>query len=164
MRPTYTVKHVPYALAGLWDAELAARKAHKKSASRRKPVSGGARNGTGPTEVADPEDETARLALRELRETLKKARGAKGLLQDLEVQVRRFVENWETFRVQKEQEEAERRELGIDSEDDEIVFVGRNGQMRDVPSSPSASMDSELFYREALVFESLEGEVGASFG
>ena len=36
--------------------------------------------------------------------------------------------------------------------------------MRDVPSSPSASMDSELFYREALVFESLEGEVGASFG
>ena len=40
-------------------------------------------------------DESAGRVPRELREKLKKARGAKALLQDLEEEVRRFVAAWE---------------------------------------------------------------------
>ena len=77
--------------------------------------------------------------------------------------------------------EEERREKEMDSEDEEIVFVGRDGKMQDVPPSPaslSASMMSETevdkeregdvrrgkLGDEALIFESREGEHGAAFG
>ena len=84
---------------------------------------------------------------------MKRARGAKGLLMDLENEVRRFVEGWE--------EEARRAEgegvpLEVDSEDEEIVFVGRDGGMRDSRES--------VVKREMMLFDSLEGDQGAGFG
>ena len=92
-----------------------------------------------------------------MREKLKRARGAKGLLQDLEEEIRRFVQRWD------EQKRKQEEDLMVepDSEEDEVVFVGRNGRMSDMPDSRRASEELE---REKLVFDSLEDDHGASFG
>jgi len=92
---------------------------------------------------------------RELREKLKRSKGAKSLLQDLEEEVRKFVKSWE----EKQKTPADD---GLDdvhsSDEEEIVFVGRNGKTKDErPSVPLKSL-------EKLVFESPVGDHGASFG
>ena len=115
-----------------------------------------------------------------LREKLKKAKAAKGMLRDLEEQVRSFVDGWEKKQlsraVERRDKGADRKgSLSMDSEDEEIVFIGRNGQMRDVPPSPTFmdsedgdSDEGELDHRKAerarLIFESLANDQGASFG
>lgn len=108
---------------------------------------------------AQASDESAGKIPRELREKLKKAKAAKGLLRDLEEQVRLFVKNWED-QTKKEEK------LELDSEDEEIVFVGRNGQMHDMPLSPKSknSIDKDDIERDRLVFDSLANDQGASFG
>ena len=108
---------------------------------------------------AQAEDESAGGIPRELRNKLKKAKAAKGLLKDLEEQVRIFVKSWEDRTKTEEKPE-------LDSEDEEIVFVGRNGQMHDVPSSPKLmdSVKENEVERDRLVFDSLANDQGASFG
>ena len=105
---------------------------------------------------------------RELRDRLKRAKGAKGLLRDLEGQIREFVVAWEgeggaaggeklegskdmknskrtastatSPRARKSKDTKKRSATPTDadptSSDEEIVFVGRNGSMKDVPPSP----------------------------
>lgn len=115
-----------------------------------------------------------------LREKLRKAKAAKGMLRDLEEQVRSFVDGWEKKQLSRAVEPrdkgADRKDsLSMDSEDEEIVFIGRNGHMRDVPPSPKFrdsedddSDEGELDHRKAerdrLIFESLANDQGASFG
>ena len=108
---------------------------------------------------AQASDESAGKIPRELREKLKKAKAAKGLLRDLEEQVRLFVKKWEDQAKKEEKPE-------LDSEDEKIVFVGRNGQMHDMPPSPKSknSMDENDIERDRLVFDSLANDQGASFG
>lgn len=144
MHPTYPKHAVPYYLAPLWDAEMAAR----ASAGTRK---------RGAKAQGEKGDDPAGRVPRELREKLKRARGARGLLQDLEEEVRMFVRKWE------EKERKGRREE-VDSEDEEIVFVGRNGHVDDVPSPQSKRSAEEDVEREKLVFDSLVDDHGASFG
>lgn len=98
---------------------------------------------------------------------MKKAKAAKGLLKDLEEQVRLFVKKGEDqMAIQQKNKEPE-----LDSEDEEIVFVGRNGQMADMPPSPKskgyrddAFDGSDDIERDRLVFDSLAEDQGASFG
>ena len=103
-------------------------------------------------------DESAGKIPRELREKLKKAKAAKGLLKDLEEQVRQFVEKWEDSARKEQSLEPE-----MDSEDEEIVFVGRNGQMNDIPPSPKPSSEPNV-EKDTLVFDSLADDQGAGFG
>jgi hypothetical protein len=93
----------------------------------------------------------------ELRQKLKKSKGAKTLLQDLEEEVRQFVREWEgkSERLARKSEDWE-----LDSEDEEIVFVGRNGTMSD---EQRKTVEEEL-EREKLIFDSLADDHGASFG
>lgn len=109
---------------------------------------------------------------KDVREKLKRARGAKGLLQDLEEQVRSFVTSWDE-RHHKGREDKPAAvavpDLDSDSDLDEVVFVGRNGEMRDMPRTPRISFEEEGepdegLAREKLVFDSLETDHGASFG
>jgi hypothetical protein len=94
---------------------------------------------------------------KELREKLKRSRGAKGLLMDLEAEVRRFVADWED----KERRAADDGlPADPDSSDDEIVFVGRNGKMSDLRSPTEA----ESVKRELMLFETPEDDQGGSFG
>ena len=90
------------------------------------------------------------------------------MLQDLEEQVREFVKTWEETRLEDE-------EMDVDSEDEEIVFVGRSGEMSDTPPSPSSRSRKEtedaaaaaaaaVVAREKLILESLAEDKGAKFG
>ena len=148
VHPTYPKHSVPYYLAPLWDQDMAVRAdAEKKKRELAR-------------KHAQISDASTESVPRELREKLKKAKAAKGLLRDLEEQVRLFVEKWEAT-ASKDREEPE-----LDSEDEEIVFVGRNGQMNDMPPSPQSktSPDKDDIERDRLVFESLANDQGASFG
>ena len=146
VHPTYPKHTVPYFLAPLWDQDMAARanaEQQKREDARK---------------LAQAKDEGAGSVPRELRETFKKAKAAKGLLKDLEEQVRLFVKNWE--------DQSRKEVLELDSDEEEIVFVGRNGQMQDVPPSPKAKSnpyESDV-EQNRLVFDSLANDQGASFG
>lgn len=100
---------------------------------------------------------------KELRQKLKKAKAAKGLLQVLEEEVRKFIKTWEE-KTHKEEPKAPE----LDSEDEEIVFIGRNGHMHDVPPSPEASFflldEDNNVQSDHLVFDSMADDHGASFG
>ena len=149
VHPTYTRKPVPYYLAPLWDENLAARNVAEKKRRdmAKKPIMGDVSHG----QVA-----------KELRQKLKKAKAAKGLLQDLEEEGRKFVKKWEEKAKHLEQEGLH----DLDSEDEEIVFVGRNGQMNDMLSSPhpKCRKEEEDVKRDKLVFDSLADDHRASFG
>lgn len=141
---------MPYYLAPLWDANLAARQtAEKKRAESAR-------------QHAESKNDSHGKVPKELREKLKKAKVAKGLLQALEEEVRKFVKSWEdgTKSVEKEVPHE------MDSEDEEIVFVGRNGQMHDMSPSPSLReyMDRKKIKTDQLVFDSLADDQGAHFG
>ena len=142
VHPTYTKHAVPYYLAPLWDQGMAAH----AGAERRKRDTARQR--------AQASDESFGNIPRELREKLKKAKASKGLLRDLEEQVRIFVLKWEN-----QAQEVRKRQAQVDSDDEEIVFVGRNGQMSDWPPKPKTSME-----RDRLIFDSLVNDRGASFG
>lgn len=113
----------------------------------------------------------------ELRQKLKKAKGAKTLLQELEEEVRRFVKEWEEELKSGEETDVDSEDEAIvfvgrgspggekmrdmvDSEDEAIVFIGRNGGMSD---EQRKTVEKGL-EREKLVFDSLADDHGASFG
>ena len=146
IRPTYPVHAVPYYLAPLWDARYA-----KESAARQEKVQ------IKVQKKREAVDGTGHIP-RELKEKLKRAKGAKGLLQDLESEVRSFVASWEAREQDGRPASATPLE---DSDDEEIVFVGRQGGMHDRPSS---SGSDEFLEPEKLIFDALEGDQGASFG
>ena len=118
---------------------------------------------------------------RELKDKLKRAKAAKGLLRDLEEQVRHFVENWQAKNESgpESRRGGGRRGSATDSSDEEIVFVGRHGKMRDVPASPKfldgedsspSDIDNDAQAApngssvETLVFDSLASDRSAGFG
>jgi len=144
--PTYPVHRVPYFLAPLWDAEYAkSQKDRMKRAEAAK------------VPASKEEAEAAKVA-RELRAKLKKSKGAKFLLQDLEEEVRRFVRQWE----EKQRELENEGLVDASSEDEEeIVFVGRNGVMSDERRQQKADASLE---KDKLIFQSLLDDHGAAFG
>lgn len=146
VRPTHNAHAVPYFLAPLWDAEYARKAAARSSAKAAQP----ARN---------PEDAAADKVARDLRAKLKRAQGAKGLLQDLEKEVRGFVSAWE---AKQRQLQSEGLIEETDSEDEEIVFVGRNGAMSD--EKKRLAKEEDTLKKDKLVFQSLVDDHGASFG
>ncbi|KAH7549189.1 hypothetical protein BM1_10574 [Bipolaris maydis] len=152
VHPTHTPKHVPYYLAPLWDQGLSRQSIDRRSAAL-------AQKTAQKTIATNPS--APGIVPKELRDKLKRSRGAKGLLMDLESQVRSFVAEWHD----KERQAAQ---LGLptdpDSEDDEIVFVGRNGHMNDVASSPSSSALLLPLKKELMLFDTPEEDVGGCFG
>lgn len=106
-------------------------------------------------------EESATHIPKEVRAKLKRARAAKGLLHDLEEDIRGFVQRWN-------EREAQLRDAGLsdvtaaaadDEEDEEIVFVGRNGMMHD----DRPKHEAETVASEKLVFEGLEDDKAAAF-
>jgi hypothetical protein len=141
VHPTYPVHTVPYYLAPLWESGVRHRAEEIAAAKKMESDKRAGRN-----------EQWGRVP-QELKQKLKKSKGAKSLLQDLEEEVRKFVREYE--RKQRKGEEIE-----LDSEDEEIVFVGRNGTMSD---EQRKTVEEEL-EREKLVFDSLVDDTGASFG
>ncbi|KXT18737.1 hypothetical protein AC579_2673 [Pseudocercospora musae] len=145
VQPTHPVHSVPYFLAPLWDAEYA-----RKQQERQKRVQASKQH-------ASKEEAAAAKVTQELRAKLKKSRGAKGLLQDLEEEVRGFVQQWE----QKQKELESEGLIEPDSSDEEIVFVGRNGAMSDKRKREKQHKHLE---KDKLVFQGLVDDHGAAFG
>jgi hypothetical protein len=146
VHPTHPVHTVPYFLAPLWDAKYAERSAERRKQERKR------------KSAATSVDGEKGIVPKDLRQKLKRARGAKGLLQDLEQQVRSFVQQWEENQRRLEDEATCDPDS---SEDDEVVFVGRNGQIHNM-RSPHRFGDG--LQREKLVFDSPENDHSASFG
>lgn len=149
VRPTYPVQSVPYFLAPLWDAEYKTKAQAQSAKKKVKPID--------PRAHGSPEEQAASRVPSELRAKLKRSRGAKGLLQDLEAEIRGFVEEWEAKEKQMESDGL----IDADSEDDEIVFVGRNGVMSD---ERKHAREEEDLKRDKLIFESMVDDHGAAFG
>ncbi|GAB7339650.1 hypothetical protein MBLNU457_6236t1 [Dothideomycetes sp. NU457] len=156
VRPTYPVATVPYFLAPLWDAEFKATSAAKAKQEIKKTQFG--RTGDARTHGTKEEQEAARIPA-ELRAKLKKSRGARNMLQDLENEIRSFVGAWEERLKALEDDEFENA-LESDS-DEEIVFVGRDGAMSDERKKERTISDLK---REKMVFESSVGDSSAAFG
>ncbi|PVI04501.1 hypothetical protein DM02DRAFT_179391 [Periconia macrospinosa] len=162
VRPTHPVHNVPYYLAPLWDAGLKRQSAERKKAADKAKTA---------SKTVAKKPTTPGIVPKELREKLKRSRAAKGLLMDLESEVRKFVEEWE-----KKEHESDKEGLpsDLDSEDDEIVFVGRGGTMSDEkspPSSPLAASTASLVdvknsqaKCELMLFETPAEDLGGSFG
>jgi len=146
--PTHPVIHVPYYLAPLWDAGV--RRCAEESAAAKQEVIN-QRNG---------KDINSKPHIAgQLRKRVKKSKGAKSLLVELEEEIRAFVVGWD--RELKIARGMGKDEQGVvDSEDEEIVFVGRDGRMSD---EVRGCLNEEL-EKEKLVWESAEGERGGTFG
>lgn len=139
---------MPYYLAPLWDVHYA----HMADNQPRKNTS---------------VEEKHRVP-KDLRLKLKHARAARGMLQDLEEEIRLFIRKWnekQTFLRNEGLQDAP-----SDSED-EIVFVGRNGQMHDSPERRETlqRLRDEMSFHderdgEKMVFESLVDDRAAGFG
>lgn len=142
---------VPYYLAPLWDAHFAHREQSKTSRSLRN---------------TDNNPEQARIS-KEVRKRLKHARAARGLLQDLEEGIRRFIQSWN----EKQRKLQNRNQHGASSDDDvdsedEVVFLGRNAEKRDrlPPRKQNSGSASEERDGEMMVFESPVHDRGGVFG
>jgi hypothetical protein len=165
VQPTHPVHHVPYYLAPLWDhrAEAAALRkrevAHKNMKAATNPY-----NPSGaPNSLPNSTGERG-IVPKELREKMKKSKGAKGLLRELEKEIRGFVESWEEKEREKERErerEGLPRSEDLDSDDDEVIFVGRNGLCSDEKISPRTSQE---LGREKLLLDAPVEDRAASFG
>ena len=77
---------MPYYLAPLWDAGLKRQSNERKTAAVAQKAA---------TKTVANKPTTPGVVPKELREKLKRSRGAKGLLMDLEGEVRKFVADWE---------------------------------------------------------------------
>lgn len=139
---------MPYYLAPLWDVHYA----HIDRSSK------GSKSSTNNAKHRIPRD---------LRIKLKHARAARGMLQDLEEEVRGFIRTYHERQVSAEKEEGMNADALDEDSEDEVVFVGRNGQMHDSPSGrgrfdPRPRTDGPD--TEKMVLESPLDDRGAGFG
>lgn len=111
-------------------------------------------------EAAKAHDPAAQIP-REMREKLKRARGAKALLQDLEEQVRSFIKEWEDQQRMKDDgwDVAVEDTSEDESVEEEVVFVGRRDDDTSGKSRGRSSASDDK-----LVFDSLLDDHGAGFG
>ena len=195
VRPTYPTRSVPYYLAPLWDAAEFQRSVEAKLDNRTK------HNRTSKRGRPDMSlsEEAASGVPKEVRAKLKRARAAKGLLQDLEEQVRVFLVKWnerqrmrasdglgdvsrpatpitsteQEFHVVTKRPDHSQSDSSLfsDTDDDEIVFIGRTAgsdgtpTMLDSPDRARREKDAGLegITRDKMVFEGLEADKGAGF-
>lgn len=142
VRPTHLVKSVPYYLASMWDAKRAEEdrqtNARHNNACKRKAIK-------------SVQSETLGRVPKQLKDTLKRSRAAKTLLQELEGQIRTFVETWNEANLENivpngsPTAEIEDNEFVVVEDDD---YVLRSGMI----ANP-----------EKLVFGSPEGDHTANF-
>lgn len=156
IQPTYP-RHdpMPYYLAPLWDVHYA-KKADHHSAKKHAKSAG----------------EKHRVP-KELRLKLKRARAARGMLQDLEDEIRLFIRKWneKQLLIRSEGLQDAPESSASDDSEDEIVFVGRAGQMHDAPERKRRlqQLREEMSSHhekdgEKMVFESMVDDRAAGFG
>ncbi|THC99232.1 hypothetical protein EYZ11_001320 [Aspergillus tanneri] len=155
IQPTYTRHNpMPYCLAPLWDVHYA----HADRTSSKQTMKG-------------TRSEIHNIP-KELRVKLKRARAARGMLQDIEEDIRQFIQRWNEKQLMLHREGlADAPEEPDGDSEDEIVFVGRNGQMHDSPMHKKKLQQMREAMEthnerdgEKLVFESSADDRAAAFG
>jgi len=163
--PTHPRRTVPYYLAPLWDAAEFQRAIESKLKGRKNSIRSRGKRSLNTS--INPMEEAASSIPKEVRARLKRARSAKGLLQDLEETVRAFVQTWNKREARLLEERLHDISLLTDSEEDEeIVFVGRNGAMSDSPGRSQRQKEEErdeTISTEKMVFDGLDDDKGAAF-
>lgn len=182
IQPTYP-RHstVPYYLAPLWDSHYAAKEQARCSANKKK--ASAASNG-GPAVGGNGRGDLHQIP-KDLRMKLKHARSARGLLQELEEDIRCFVQEWLEKQIKPVQQDAAGQgdsamditEDEDEDSEDEVVFAGRKARAQGPPTSlpfrpnPSKPKDdaiddcrAEEHSTQKLVFESLAEDRAAGFG
>lgn len=153
---------MPYYLAPLWEVKYS--HAHRdRTAAKQTP------KGT---------KEDKNQISKEVRTKLKHARAARGMLQDLEEDIRRFIQRWnEKQRMMKEDgitdvasaslslslASDDSSDENFEDDEDEVVFVGRNGQMHDL-SVYKQRLRTMRAESHKVVFESSVDDRAAGFG
>lgn len=161
IQPTYPRHdHVPYYLAPLWDV-------HYSHLDKR--GAGGKIQRTEKHQIP-----------KELRIRLKHARAARGMLQNIEEDIRTFIHQWNQKQLLLQQEGLQDAPQSDDDDDDndekddsedEVVFVGRSGQMHDSPTRKTRFREIREAMSthnerdgEKMVFESSVDDRAAGFG
>lgn len=113
---------------------------------------------------------------KELRRRLKHARAARGMLQNIEEDIRTFIHQWNQKQLLLRQEGLQDAPQSGDEDekedsDDEVVFVGRGGQMHDSPTRKTRFREIREAMSthnerdgEKMVFESSVEDRAAGFG
>lgn len=132
VHPTHPIHRVPYQLAQFWDHGVRQRiqdKTAKLQAARKKQqLKSGSATGLGVGEVP-----------RDLRESTKRSPVIRTWVKALEEPVRQYMVDERRKRQAEADEDADSAAEEMDSDDEEIVFVGRNGRMRDLQEKRAAT-------------------------
>ena len=129
VHPTHPVHRVPYQLAQFWDRGVRQRVEDKttklQAIRKRQQLMAGSATGLGVGEVP-----------RDLRETAKRTPAVRSWIRALEEPVRQFLHKEQDRRHEPVQSQRGdgviSTEDDLDSDDEEIVFVGRDGAMREL--------------------------------
>ncbi|KAK6828195.1 hypothetical protein PG995_009891 [Apiospora arundinis] len=140
-RPTHPVHHVPYQIAAAWDLRLRADVEAKKAAAAL-------RKQQQTKTLGD--DAVAGRVPRELFLRAKKTPAVKTWVRSLEEPVRKFLVDRRVAH-----EEAAIEDSSDSTEDEEIVFVGRNGTMRDGWKKARREDKKQGATEEGMVFDAL---------
>ncbi|KAI1498901.1 R3H-associated N-terminal domain-containing protein [Biscogniauxia marginata] len=145
--PTHPVHHIPYQVAAVWDLRVRAEVEDKKAAAaRRKQMQ---------TRTLGDEHVAGRVP-RELFQRAKKTPAVKAWVRSLEEPVRRYLVDRDVAKERPSEDEED------STEDEEIVFVGRNGTMRD-GWKKARREDKGSTQDEGMVFDALGDEDGGAF-
>jgi hypothetical protein len=138
VRPTHPVRHIPYQLAQFWDQKGAVR---DRVAQRKAAFT--------PTVGKVPRD---------LHTKAKRTPAVKSWLRVLEEPVRQFL-----VAAGRDDDESD-SSSSLDSEDEEIVFVGRNGSMTDARGWKKARREKkDREPQPGMVLDSLGDDESSSF-
>ncbi|KAI1490993.1 R3H-associated N-terminal domain-containing protein [Biscogniauxia mediterranea] len=146
--PTYPVHNVPYQVAAFWDTRIRAEVEDKTAAAARRKQT--------QTRTLGDEHVMGRVP-RELFQRAKKTPAVKTWVRSLEEPVRRYLIEREVAKERASEEDDE------STEDEEIVFVGRNGSMRDGWKKARREDKGKNTQDEGMVFDALGDEDGGAF-
>ncbi|KAH7319873.1 hypothetical protein B0I35DRAFT_478178 [Stachybotrys elegans] len=165
VRPTHPAHHVPYQLAQFWDRgvrQLVEDKTVKLQTARKKQqLLAGRATGLGLGEVP-----------RDLRETAKRSPLVRTWVKALEDPIRQYVVNQRAARGSEKPGSDDWQHVSdedeMDSEDEEIVFVGRNGAMRDLREKsrswkPASRQVSQGTVDSGMVLDTFGDDEGSSY-
>ncbi|KAK4161054.1 R3H-associated N-terminal domain-containing protein [Cladorrhinum sp. PSN259] len=166
VRPTYPVlPTVPYQLASFWDRGLRDHVEERKAAfaaHRKAHIPGVGGNSAVPELGHVPQN---------LRATVKRTPAAKSWLRVLEEPLRQFVVERGLAREPDTSAITDSSDEETDPDDEEIVFVGRNGRMRDgkplsetpYKKASRQTPDSKNPAEKGMVLDTAEDDSGGAF-
>ncbi|KAI1209026.1 uncharacterized protein F4807DRAFT_461145 [Annulohypoxylon truncatum] len=146
-RPLYPVNHIPYQIAIAWDKRVRAEVEEKRAAAaRRKQMQ---------TRTLGDEHVTGRVP-RELFQRAKKTPAMKTWVRSLEEPVRQYLVEQQLVNEPTSSNSED------DTEDEEIVFVGRDGSMREGWKKAKRE-NQDKTEEEGMIFDALGNDADRAF-